>query len=227
MGRGEAAKLARKQLSGYEAKAGPLRDALERGILDSIPNTELNGHPELRLANPTNITFHGIESEALLLLLDQEGVCVLSSVASFSLKRHGCSRMCVRSNGSSKSPCRSASNGTRKLSCRSNGVERTGARRPPPNNPADSFTASVANHHAVSPHSIDGTEFSRHFSRYRLGRHCLCEIGLEVLHGLQVKRLHLTWETDRQVDDTGRVLRTILGYGVLRKVPSDLGVFGN
>jgi cysteine sulfinate desulfinase/cysteine desulfurase-like protein len=30
----------------------------------------LNGHKTQRLANTTNITFHGIESEALLILLD-------------------------------------------------------------------------------------------------------------------------------------------------------------
>jgi len=59
----------------------PLRDALEEGILSSIPNTELNGHKTQRLANTTNITFHGIESEALLILLDQEGICASSGSA--------------------------------------------------------------------------------------------------------------------------------------------------
>jgi len=43
-----------------------------------IPDTELNGHPTRRLANTT---FHGIEAEALLLLLDQEGVCASSGSA--------------------------------------------------------------------------------------------------------------------------------------------------
>jgi cysteine desulfurase len=51
------------------------------GILSSIPNTELNGHKKQRLANTTNITFHGIESEALLILLDQEGICASSGSA--------------------------------------------------------------------------------------------------------------------------------------------------
>jgi cysteine desulfurase len=35
----------------------------------------LNGHPDLRLANTTNIIFRGVESEALLVLLDQAGIC--------------------------------------------------------------------------------------------------------------------------------------------------------
>jgi cysteine desulfurase len=80
-GLGKAAESARKHLAGYDAKVRPLRDRLERGILGSIAGTELNGHPSLRLANTTNITFHGIESEALLLLLDQEGVCASSGSA--------------------------------------------------------------------------------------------------------------------------------------------------
>ena len=64
----QGGELARKKLPGYEMKIRPLRDALEDGILSSIPNTELNGHKEQRLANTTNITFRGIESEALLIL---------------------------------------------------------------------------------------------------------------------------------------------------------------
>jgi cysteine desulfurase len=103
VGLGQAAELARKHLPDYDAKVRPLRDALEAGILghplsrpagnfcprggesrnagEGLPNTELNGHPTHRLANTTNITFRGIESEALLLLLDQEGVCASSGSA--------------------------------------------------------------------------------------------------------------------------------------------------
>jgi cysteine desulfurase len=81
VGMGKAAELARKKLPGYEKKVRPLRDALEEGILSSIPKTELNGHKLQRLANTTNITFHGIESEALLILLDQEGICASSGSA--------------------------------------------------------------------------------------------------------------------------------------------------
>ena len=81
VGIGKGAELARKQLPGYEQKVRPLRDMLEEGILSSIPNTELNGHKTKRLANTTNISFHGIESEALLILLDQEGICASSGSA--------------------------------------------------------------------------------------------------------------------------------------------------
>lgn len=81
VGLGKAAELARNHVPDYEKKVRPLRDALEESILNSIPNTELNGHKTQRLVNTTNITFRGIESEALLILLDQEGVCASSGSA--------------------------------------------------------------------------------------------------------------------------------------------------
>ena len=81
VGMGKAAELARKHLPCYDKKVRPLRDELEEGILRSIPNTELNGHKTQRLANTTNITFQGIESEALLILLDKEGICASSGSA--------------------------------------------------------------------------------------------------------------------------------------------------
>ena len=57
------------------------REALEAGILATIPGTARNGHPTGRLPNTTNLSFAGIESEARLLLLDQEGLCASSGPA--------------------------------------------------------------------------------------------------------------------------------------------------
>ena len=106
-GLGLAAEIARKKTAAFDGKVGPLRDALEQGILTTIPQTELNGHPALRLANTTNITFHGIESEALLLLLDQAGICASSGSACLAdspdpshvvaaMKPGSAARQCVR-----------------------------------------------------------------------------------------------------------------------------------
>ncbi len=81
VGMGKAAELATNHLPDYDKQVRPLRDSLEDGILKAIPHTELNGHKTLRLANTSNITFHGIESEALLILLDREGVCASSGSA--------------------------------------------------------------------------------------------------------------------------------------------------
>jgi len=78
---GKAAELARKHLPSYEKKVRPLRNALEDGILNSILNAELNGHKTNRLANTSNISFRGIESEALLILLDKEGMCASTGSA--------------------------------------------------------------------------------------------------------------------------------------------------
>ena len=81
VGLGKAAELAARHLSDYDRQVRPLRDALEDGILSSVPDAELNGHKTERLANTANITFRGLESEALLLLLDQAGICASSGSA--------------------------------------------------------------------------------------------------------------------------------------------------
>ncbi|MDJ0898938.1 MAG: cysteine desulfurase NifS [Xenococcus sp. MO_188.B8] len=77
---GEAAKLAQQHLAGvvWEKR---LRDKLEQGILNSIPNTVINGDPVNRLPNTTNIGFKYIEGEAILLSLDQFGICASSGSA--------------------------------------------------------------------------------------------------------------------------------------------------
>jgi cysteine desulfurase len=80
-GLGKAAELAQKRLPDYDKMVRPLRDALENGILSSISIAERNGHEIERLPNTSNITFHGIEAEALLLLLDGEGICASSGSA--------------------------------------------------------------------------------------------------------------------------------------------------
>ncbi len=115
-GLGAAAAYALKKLPDYDRTVRPLRDALEHSILSLIPNTELNGHATQRLANTTNLTFHGIESEALLLLLDQAGICASSGSACLAdspdpshviaaMKPGAAARRCVRfSLGSSNHP---------------------------------------------------------------------------------------------------------------------------
>jgi len=81
VGIGKAAELARKHLPRYEDEVRPLRDTLEEGILNSISNAELNGDKIQRLASTSNISFQGIESEALLILLDKGGICASSGSA--------------------------------------------------------------------------------------------------------------------------------------------------
>ena len=80
-GLGRAAELARAELPTYAGTVQPLRDRLESELLARIPSAERNGHPTQRLPNTTNLTFPGIESEALLLLLDQAGICASAGSA--------------------------------------------------------------------------------------------------------------------------------------------------
>lgn len=80
-GLGRASELARAELPTYATTVQPLRDRLESELLARIPSAERNGHPTQRLPNTANLTFPGIESEALLLLLDQAGICASAGSA--------------------------------------------------------------------------------------------------------------------------------------------------
>jgi len=75
-----------------------LRDRLEQGILGSIPDVKLNGHPSLRLPNTLNVSFAYIEGESLLLNFDMKGIAASSGSActSGSLEpSHVMGAMCV------------------------------------------------------------------------------------------------------------------------------------
>ena len=58
-----------------------LKDILYNGILSNIENAELNGCIESRLPGNLNIRFKGINGEALLFMLDNDGICVSTSSA--------------------------------------------------------------------------------------------------------------------------------------------------
>ncbi|MFW6357618.1 MAG: cysteine desulfurase NifS [Chroococcales cyanobacterium] len=77
---GKAAELAQRHLADI-AQEQRLRDKLEQGILSTIPNTVVNGDRIHRLPNTTNIGFKYIEGEAILLSLDQYGICASSGSA--------------------------------------------------------------------------------------------------------------------------------------------------
>jgi cysteine desulfurase len=80
VGLGKAAELASARLS-QKDRVGALRDHLEQGMLQSIPNLKVNGHPTLRLPNTSNVCFDGIEAEALLHQLDRLEVAASSGSA--------------------------------------------------------------------------------------------------------------------------------------------------
>ncbi len=81
VGLGKAAELAAKSIREENTKVKKLRDKLENAILKSCPGAMLNGDKINRLPNTTNISFEFIEGEAILLLLDQFGICASSGSA--------------------------------------------------------------------------------------------------------------------------------------------------
>ncbi len=81
IGFGRAAELAMSTLHDEDTRVRGLRDRLENGILKSIPQTIRNGAKEPRLPNTSNIAFDGAEAEAILMMLDQVGICASSGSA--------------------------------------------------------------------------------------------------------------------------------------------------
>ncbi|MEP6955774.1 MAG: aminotransferase class V-fold PLP-dependent enzyme [Chthoniobacterales bacterium] len=75
VGFGKAAELALAALPSQESRVHVLRDRLEAALLHRIPGTNVNGAPADRLPNTASLSFPGIDSSALLLLLDRAGLC--------------------------------------------------------------------------------------------------------------------------------------------------------
>ena len=82
VGLGKAAELAAKRLAdGTPAKIAALRDQLEQGIIATIEDVKINGDPEHRVPNTTNISFGYIEGESILMYLNDFGICASSGSA--------------------------------------------------------------------------------------------------------------------------------------------------
>ncbi|MFW6334527.1 MAG: cysteine desulfurase NifS [Desulfosalsimonas sp.] len=81
IGMGRAAELASQHLEFGIDRVRGLRDRLESGIMSKIPNTLLNGAKDRRLPNTVSVSFEYVEGEAILLMLDQLGICASSGSA--------------------------------------------------------------------------------------------------------------------------------------------------
>ncbi len=81
VGLGKACELAARYMDDENTRVRALRDKLESAILASCPDSRINGDPENRLPNTTNISFEYIEGEAILLMLDRFGICASSGSA--------------------------------------------------------------------------------------------------------------------------------------------------
>ena len=77
---GKACELAARHVEDEQVRVRALRDRLERELL-KIEGTRLNGDPENRLPGTSNISFQSVEGEAVLMHLDQNGICASSGSA--------------------------------------------------------------------------------------------------------------------------------------------------
>jgi cysteine desulfurase len=81
IGLGKAAQLALERHEEVDTRVRALRDRLEKELLERIPNSMVNGDREMRLPNTTSIAFEYVEGEAILLMMNELGICASSGSA--------------------------------------------------------------------------------------------------------------------------------------------------
>jgi cysteine desulfurase len=81
VGVARALELATAEMPSTNGRVAALRDRLVEGALQRISGAHLTGHPTERLPNNASFVFEGVEGEALLLALDQLGICASTGSA--------------------------------------------------------------------------------------------------------------------------------------------------
>ena len=81
IGLGKACELAARHLEEENRRVRAMRDRLEKGITEMVPETRVNGSGAPRLPNTSNISFEYIEGESILLLLNELGIAVSTGSA--------------------------------------------------------------------------------------------------------------------------------------------------
>ena len=80
IGMGTAAQLRLDRLENVQVFMASLRDRFEQSVITKIPDVEINGDPDMRVCNATNLLFRDVDGQALVARLDQEGIrCSQSS----------------------------------------------------------------------------------------------------------------------------------------------------
>jgi cysteine desulfurase len=75
VGLGEAARLVAAERTMTVERVGRLRDRLETGLVDRVPDARRTvPYDVIRTPGVAHLCFAGVESEALLFLLEQEGI---------------------------------------------------------------------------------------------------------------------------------------------------------
>jgi len=81
VGMATALKIAQSQREATNARLRLLRDKLIYGLLESVPNMRLTGHPASRLPGHASFAIHGVDAASLIMALDVEGICASSGSA--------------------------------------------------------------------------------------------------------------------------------------------------
>lgn len=72
---GRAAELAFAALKEERVRVKALRDRFEEELLENVSSLQINGDRTRRLPNTSNVAIEGVDSEGMLMLLDQRGIC--------------------------------------------------------------------------------------------------------------------------------------------------------
>ena len=81
VGLGKAAELATAEIPNRMSYLTPLRDRLQKGLMEKIDHMVINGHPTRRLPHNLNVSMWFVEGESMLLFLNMEGISVSSGSA--------------------------------------------------------------------------------------------------------------------------------------------------
>ncbi len=81
VGMAKAAQIIDSEMTAETKRFIGFRDRLIKNVLETIPDTYLNGHPTSRLPNNAHFRFDGIEGESLLLSMKVKGIAVSTGSA--------------------------------------------------------------------------------------------------------------------------------------------------
>jgi cysteine desulfurase len=81
VGMAKAAEIMADEMAEEANRLMAYRDRLIKGVLESIPDSYLNGHPTERLPNNAHFRFEAIEGESLLLSLKDKGISAATGSA--------------------------------------------------------------------------------------------------------------------------------------------------
>lgn len=81
VGMGAAAQEAIEQMENRMRREQKLRNYLAERLVREIPDTRINGSTRHRLPGNLNVSFAGVEGAALVVLMDEEGICISAGSA--------------------------------------------------------------------------------------------------------------------------------------------------